>query len=245
MASTLWTPSAVWTALSSTVCRAAFSVRPRPCFNFPVKRIVRTAAAAVIASLALSACGGGAEAAHETEYSQDGLEQTTEAPAEDDADPPAGTDEPELDLQIADSADEETDPEPVFTPDEHWFDVELDFVAIINDAGLLVTGSTNLPEGTVLALMVTGDGVDGTWTETALVGEALLGDFEFLLDPEGGFPSGTYTVVVTTGWADLQPDHIQEVLGSQGENLRGASVGFFEFFGSFAASAVETVDHQG
>lgn len=94
---------------------------------------------------------------------------------------------------------------------------------IVNDDGTVsVTAESNLPDGTKLGGSVFEEGSFMAQDPQVLQGgSAEFGPFS---DDGGPLPSGTYEVSVTMPIASNQPEEVQAVIGSTGENLTGPLV---------------------
>ncbi|MCP1314161.1 MULTISPECIES: hypothetical protein [unclassified Halomonas] len=95
-------------------------------------------------------------------------------------------------------------------------------VELASDRRLMVAGETNLPEGTRLQVVVERELSRVRWqSRTAVTGG------QFRAGPFGsgsGLPDGGYIVRVQSSEASVQPQAVQEVIGSRGEYLAGELV---------------------
>nr|WP_300310902.1 hypothetical protein [Halomonas sp.] len=91
-----------------------------------------------------------------------------------------------------------------------------------SDRRMLVTGNTNLPDGTRLSVLVEREASGVHWQERTTVVE---GRFEVgPLGPGSGLPDGGYRLRVQTEPSSVQPRSVQQRLGEKGEHLRGSLV---------------------
>ncbi|WP_298281148.1 hypothetical protein [Acidocella sp.] len=85
-----------------------------------------------------------------------------------------------------------------------------------------ISGKTNLPDGTELDITLSFDGTP-VGEDSAIVtkGAFKVGPFS---DQGRELNSGTYSVEVTSGAAELQPASVQAIIGSDGGSMRGPAV---------------------
>jgi hypothetical protein len=81
----------------------------------------------------------------------------------------------------------------------------------------VVTGTTNLPDGSELAVMIHSR-AEGTYQDRSVVRAG-----RYTAGPFGPLPNGTYSVDVSLS-SFVQPPHVQAVIGNKGEHLRGPLV---------------------
>ena len=104
-------------------------------------------------------------------------------------------------------------------------DVVVDLEVVeVPDRRVRLTGTTNLPTGTILMLDVKENAQHGFYGQ-ARTSVRLDGAFESeLLGPKDGLEPGVYTASVTMPIPRVQPDHVQRIIGADGENLSGLLV---------------------
>lgn len=87
-----------------------------------------------------------------------------------------------------------------------------------------IHGATNLPPGTDLMLSIAERLRGGFFGQSRC---SVLDDRSFQSEPfgpAGGLDDGVYVASVTMPFTYLQPDHVQQVIGENGENLSGPLV---------------------
>ncbi len=86
----------------------------------------------------------------------------------------------------------------------------------------LIIGTTNLPEGTELIVSVEGKDTKFTGQDKSTIknGKFKCGPY----GPAQGLSKGKYVADVTMPYPFVQPDHVQEIIGKNGENLKGSLV---------------------
>lgn len=126
--------------------------------------------------------------------------------------------------QTQDSARQPADESAELPPDVAMIDpvtVSLD-ARLQSDRRMLVTGNTNLPDGTRLSVLVEREASGVHWQERTTVVE---GHFEVgPLGPGSGLPDGGYRLRIRTEPSSVQPRSVQQRLGEKGEHLRGSLV---------------------
>jgi hypothetical protein len=99
-------------------------------------------------------------------------------------------------------------------------------VAVISENPLTITGSSNLPDGTILSILLIGDRPACLPRCGFELAQATVKDGRFLSKIEANAPliSDSYTIDIVTPMAAAQPANVQSVIGSNGERLRGSYV---------------------
>jgi hypothetical protein len=85
-----------------------------------------------------------------------------------------------------------------------------------------ITGETNLPDGTELSISIEGKASNFSGGDKAIVSGGRFRSVSF--GPDGGLKPGQYKANVTMPIPQVQPRHVQGVIGANGENLHGPLV---------------------
>ncbi|APX92390.1 hypothetical protein BWR19_05235 [Halomonas sp. 1513] len=120
------------------------------------------------------------------------------------------------------TAVEETEAAPAAAVMEEEVLIETD-ARLDNRRQMQVSGTTNLPEGTQLQVVVERESSRVRWRNSANVdGE---GGFEAgPFGPGSGLPDGMYLIEVNMPPANVQPAAVREFIGERGEHLEGELV---------------------
>jgi len=143
----------------------------------------------------------------------DGGEQTTETERV------GGVAQPESETAPAQSESAEALPavDPLSEP------VQVSAAASLrSDRRLMVEGTTNLPEGARLLIVVERELSGVRWQARTTVAEGRFAAGPF--GPGSGLPDGGYTVHVTLPAASVQRDSVRARIGEEGEHLSGPLV---------------------
>lgn len=96
-------------------------------------------------------------------------------------------------------------------------------VTVTENHQAVISGTTNLPEGTILKIIV--DEERGNYLSEDQVTVA-GGSFQSgLFGSEGGLEYGPYSVEIRSAYAPEQPEEVRDRIGAHGENLVGDLVG--------------------
>ena len=110
-------------------------------------------------------------------------------------------------------------------PSSMIFNVSFDVRTEINDHGLLrINGATNLPKGTAIAMELSSPAVLYHAVDTE--GVSSKGEFvsQWFSAHYRALPMGSYRITVSTLPSVFQPRKVQNVIGSNGENIGGPLV---------------------
>lgn len=100
-----------------------------------------------------------------------------------------------------------------------------------DDGRLVVSGSTNLPDGTELLISVSDDTTGFTAQSRTTAKD---GGFSGVpLGPKSGLAPANYTVEVLMPVSTSQPESVQSIIGRDGSNLSGPLVEAFSWGGKF------------
>jgi hypothetical protein len=113
-------------------------------------------------------------------------------------------------------------PLPASTPTD--INVELSYNIERNSSGKFkITGQTNLPDKTQLGASIYGKSVKYTGQTSVVVSNGKFETEEFSLQGKS-LPPGSYESDVSMPIAQVQPKEIQQIIGKNGENLKGSLV---------------------
>jgi len=109
-------------------------------------------------------------------------------------------------------------------------DVSFDFSIEWEGSRPVLTGTTNLPDGTQIMTSVSRQHPPFTAQDKVVVkaGKFRAGPF----GPPTGLAPGTYEADVTVPYAKVQPANVRAIIGQLGENLQGLSIERHELFGA-------------
>lgn len=97
---------------------------------------------------------------------------------------------------------------------------------------LVVTGETNLPDGTEVLVIVERNGSRISWRSRVDVQNR---GFEAgPLGPESGMPDGEYTITFRMSPPGVQPRAVQQIIGDRGQHLSGPLVTDSQYEGAVA-----------
>lgn len=92
-------------------------------------------------------------------------------------------------------------------------------VELRSDRRLMVEGESNLPDQTLVQIIVEREISSVRWRERTRIdnGVFVAGPF----GPGSGLPDGGYTVQVESSEGSVQPEAVQEIIGHKGQHLAG------------------------
>ncbi|OJA07133.1 hypothetical protein [Halomonas sp. QHL1] len=95
-------------------------------------------------------------------------------------------------------------------------------VSLRSDRRLMVEGESNLPDETLVQIIVEREISSGRWRERTRVENGVFAAGPF--GPGSGFPDGGYTVQVEVSEGSVQPEAVQARIGHEGQHLAGELV---------------------
>ena len=95
-------------------------------------------------------------------------------------------------------------------------------VSLRSDRRLMVDGESNLPDGTMVQVIVEREISSVRWRERTRVEEGMFAAGPF--GPGSGLPDGGYIVRVEVSEGSVQPEAVQALIGHQGQHLAGELV---------------------
>ncbi|SDL00003.1 hypothetical protein SAMN05192555_102142 [Franzmannia pantelleriensis] len=134
-------------------------------------------------------------------------------------DEPAGEEQQAMGASVDDQQSEATSDVPVMS---EAVVIETE-ARLDNRRQMQVSGTTNLPEGAQLQVMVERESSRVRWRSRVNV--SAEGDFEAgPFGPGSGLPDGMYLIEVSMPPANVQPASVRERIGERGEHLEGELV---------------------
>lgn len=100
-----------------------------------------------------------------------------------------------------------------------------------SEYGLIISGSTNLPKGTVLLITVKNTNISYSSQSMTKVDEKNQFESEPFGKNQHSLPNGDYDVTISMPASNTQPASVQEVIGYKGQNLIGDFVNKDIIFG--------------
>ncbi|WP_386082832.1 hypothetical protein ACFIOZ_06240 [Vreelandella sp. F11] len=95
-------------------------------------------------------------------------------------------------------------------------------VSLRSDRRLMVEGESNLPNGTLVQVIVEREISSVRWRERVRVGDGMFAAGPF--GPGSGLPDGGYIVRVEVSEGSVQPEAVQAIIGHEGQHLAGELV---------------------
>jgi hypothetical protein len=106
--------------------------------------------------------------------------------------------------------------------EESKIDVKMDVTVSIKGKIVSLTGTTNLPDGTLLEIQLNG----GQFfpKDEQVVNKGVFKSREFSIEEAGGLGEGHFTFAITSAAAIIQPERVKKIIGANGINLTGKLV---------------------